>query len=76
MAGDAGDLEVPEVYDGAAVGDPISWLGWFGAQPWAPSYGATELPGDPWMHHSDYYSPDRPTLAAIGEMVAGRRHAH
>jgi hypothetical protein len=73
MAGDAADLEVPDVFDAAAMGDPISWLGWFGAETWASRYGATELPTDPWMHHSDYYSAARPTLAAIGEVVAGRR---
>ncbi|MCU1669120.1 MAG: uncharacterized protein JWP40_2047 [Blastococcus sp.] len=74
MSDDAASLEAPEVYDAAAPGDPISWLGWFGAETWAPSYGATELPGGTWLHHSDYYSPDWPTLAAIGEVVAGRRH--
>jgi hypothetical protein len=73
MTGKAADLEVPQVFDGAAPGDPISWLGWFGGDPWAQAYGATELPTETWMQHSDYYSPSRPTLAAIGEVVAGRR---
>lgn len=73
MTGHAADLEAPQVFDAAAPGDPISWLGWFGGDPWSSAYGATELPGDTWMHHSDYYSPQHPTLAAIGEVVAGRR---
>lgn len=73
MTGHAGDLEAPQVFDAAAAGDPISWLGWFGGDTWAPAYGATELPADPWMHHSDYYSPEHPTLAALGQVVAGRR---
>jgi hypothetical protein len=74
MAGTAADLEVPEVYDAAALGDPIARLGWFGGEPSASRYGAAELPVGPGMGHSDYYSPDRPTLAALGQVVAGQRN--
>jgi hypothetical protein len=73
MRGRAADLEAPAVYDAATPADPVSWLGWFGGDTWAPGYGATELPTEPSMHHSDYFDPGRPTLAAIGEVVAGRR---
>jgi hypothetical protein len=66
-------LEAPEVYDAAAVGDLISWSGWFGTGTYAPSFGSTALPGEPIMGHSDYYDPAYPTLAAIGEVVAGSR---
>jgi hypothetical protein len=69
----AAGLEAPEVYDTAAVGDPVSWLGWFGTGTYAPHFGSTALPGDPRMGHSDYYDPAYPTLAAIGEVVAGAR---
>jgi hypothetical protein len=30
---------------------------------------------DPWAGHSAYYDTDGPTLAAIGEVVAGTRGA-
>ena len=43
------------------------------ARPWADRYGSTGLPVEPGMGHSDYYAPERPTLAAIGEVVAGAR---
>jgi hypothetical protein len=69
----AAGLEAPEVYDTAAVGDLISWLGWFGTGTYEPRFGSTALPGEPLMGHSDYYDPDYPTLAAIGEVVAGAR---
>lgn len=73
MRGRAADLEAPAVYDAATPADPVSWLGWFGGDTWAPGYGATELPTDPSMLHCDYLDPGRPTLSAIGEVVAGRR---
>jgi hypothetical protein len=69
----AGSLEVPEVYDAASTGDPISWFGYFGSSTWAPTYGSTGLPVDRSMGHSDYYDPAYPTLAAIGGVVAGVR---
>jgi hypothetical protein len=73
MEQDAQSLEVPEVYDAASPRDPISWLGWFGGGTWSERYGSTGLPGEASMGHSDYYQPDHPTLAAIGEVVAGVR---
>jgi hypothetical protein len=69
----AAGLEAREVYDAAAVGDPVSWLGWFGMHSWARSFGAIGLPVEPFMGHSDYYHPAYPTLGAIGEVVAGTR---
>jgi hypothetical protein len=69
----AGSLEVPEVYDAASAGDPISWFGYYGRSTWAPAYGSTGLPVDQSMGHSDYYDPAFPTLAAIGGVVAGVR---
>lgn len=73
MSGDAAALEAREVYHAGSVGDPISWLGWFGMPAGAPAFGATELPVDTWAGHSDYYEPDGATLAAIGEVVVGAR---
>jgi hypothetical protein len=72
-ARDAEGLEAPEVYDAASAADPVSWCGWFGAQPWAPPYGATDLPVAPRTGHSHYFDVDRPTLRAMGEVIAGRR---
>ena len=69
----AGSLEIPEVYDAASAGDPISWFGYYGSSTWAPAYGSTGLPVDRSMGHSDYYDPAFPTLAAIGGVVAGVR---
>lgn len=73
MEATAASLEVPEVYDAGAVGDPISWSGHFGITPWSEPYGSTGLPVEPFMGHSDYYDRDRPTLAALGEVVVGDR---
>jgi hypothetical protein len=67
----AAGLEVPEVFDAAAPGDPISWVGWFGMSTYASPFGSSALPGEWWMGHSDYYN--HPTVAAIGEVVAGVR---
>jgi hypothetical protein len=76
MEGDADDLEVPEVFDAAAPGDPIAALGYYGKPTDGEPFGATELPVDFWQGHSDYYDSDRPTLPAIGEVVAGVRAVH
>jgi hypothetical protein len=73
MEEDARSLEVPEVYDATAGDDWIAALHWFGRSPGEDGYGSTGLPTDPDMGHSDYYSPEFPTLAAIGEVVAGVR---
>jgi hypothetical protein len=71
MEEDAASLEAPEVFAAAAADDLIARSGWFGTPPTAPIYGATGLPVESAMGHSEYYDPDRPTLAAIGEVVAG-----
>ena len=73
MEDDAADLEAPEVYDAASAADPISWSGWFGTDTWAERFGSTGLPADAATGHSDYFDRDRPTLTAMGEVVAGRR---
>ncbi|MGY1830781.1 alpha/beta hydrolase [Geodermatophilus sp. SYSU D01180] len=67
---DAAGLEAPEVHAAASPWDPISYLEWFGTSPWRPGFGATGLPVDPDTLHWEYYDPDRPTLPAIGEVVA------
>jgi hypothetical protein len=71
MQEDARSLEAPEVFDAASPNDPISTSGFFGSPTYRPSYGSTGLRVTPFMGHSDYYDPDYPTLAAIGEVVAG-----
>lgn len=73
MEDDAAGLEAPEVYDAASAADPISWSGWFGTETWAERFGSTGLPTDAGTGHSGYFDRDRPTLAAMGEVVAGRR---
>jgi Alpha/beta hydrolase len=76
MEDDAASLEAPEVYDAGSVGDPVSWSGLFGMPPSAPAFGSTGLPTDLWAGHSEYYDTDQPTLAAIGEVVAGVRDGY
>jgi len=73
MEGDAAGLEAPEVYDAASVADPVSWVGWFGAETWSTAFGSTALPADAGTGHSEYFDRDRPTLAAMGEVVVERR---
>jgi len=75
MEDDARGLEAPEIYDAAAPADLVAGLGYYGSMTETDAFGATELPVDFWMGHSDYYDPDRPTLAAMGEVVAGTRTA-
>lgn len=73
MQGDAGALEAPEVYDAASPADPVSWMRWFGSTTWADGFGSTHLPADPGTGHSEYLDADRPTLSAVGEVLAGAR---
>jgi hypothetical protein len=73
MEDDARALEAPEVFDAAALTDPIAHLGHFGSPTDMPWFAATELPVEFGMGHSAYYDADRPTLAAMGEVVAGVR---
>jgi hypothetical protein len=73
MEDDARALEVPEVFDADAPADPVAALGYFGTGTGADSFGSTALPVQLSMGHSDYYDSSRPTLGAIGEVVAGVR---
>jgi hypothetical protein len=73
MEGYAADLEAPEVFEAASPGDPVTWFPWDGDRWTGGSYGATGLPLSPGMGHSDYLEPEFPTLAAVGEVVAGTR---
>jgi hypothetical protein len=73
--GGAEDLEVGEVHGAWSAADPVSWLQWFGDTPSDPSFGDDPLPTELTEGHTDYYDADRPTLAAIGEVVAGVRDA-
>jgi hypothetical protein len=76
MEDDAASLEVPAVFDAAGDDDLIGMLGWFGHSTGEKAYGSTGLPEDPSTGHSDYYDRHRPTLPAIGQVVAGGRTAH
>jgi hypothetical protein len=76
MPGTADSLEAPEVYDAASLLDPVAISQWFGTAPWQPAYGATELPVDPLAGHTHYYDLGRPTLPAIGSVVAGTEGRH
>jgi hypothetical protein len=76
MPGDAHVLEAPEVYDAATLLDPVAISQWFGTAPSEREYGATELPVDPFAGHTDYYDPTRPTVPAIGAVVAGTEGRH
>jgi hypothetical protein len=69
----AADLEAPEVYGAWTPADPVSWSGWFGRGPADPWFGDTPLPTELSQGHTEYHDPDRPTLAAVGEVVAGTR---
>jgi hypothetical protein len=73
MEDDAHALEAPEVFDAAALADPVAAFWYFGSGTNAQAFGSTALPVERSMGHSDYYDHDRPTLAAIGEVVAGVR---
>jgi hypothetical protein len=69
----AAELEVEEVYEASALRDPISLVQYFGNATWDDDFGAVELPTDWSTGHTEYYDTDRPTRAAIGEVVAGVR---
>ena len=73
MEGYACSLEAPEVFDAASPSDPVTWFPWDGDRWTGGSYGAIGLPLSPGMGHSDYLEPEFPTLAAVGEVVAGVR---
>jgi hypothetical protein len=73
MSKDAGELEVDEVYEASSPCDPISQSQYFGNATWEDDFGAERLPTDWDTGHSEYYDTDRPTVAAVGEVVAGLR---
>jgi hypothetical protein len=74
MEDDAASLEVPAVFDAATPFDPISYATGFGERKtWEEGYGSTGLPTEPFEGHSGYFDRDHPTLAAMGEVVAGTR---
>lgn len=71
--GRADRLEAEEVYGAWSAADPISTSDFYGASPFDPRFGDVPLPVETSEGHTDYYDADRPTLAAIGEVVAGTR---
>jgi len=71
--GRADRLEAEEVYGAWSAADPISTSDFYGASPYDPRFGDVPLPVETSEGHTDYYDHDRPTLAAIGEVVAGTR---
>jgi hypothetical protein len=74
MEDDASSLEVPAVFHAASPLDPVTWATTIGHQkPWEDGYGSTGLPTQRSTGHSEYYDRDRPTLAAMGQVVAGTR---
>jgi hypothetical protein len=70
---DARGMETPEVYDAASPDDLVAGLGWFGTPTGFLRFGSTALPVDPDTGHSEYFDADRPTLAAMGQVVVGVR---
>jgi hypothetical protein len=66
-------LESPEVYGAWSPADPVAVTAGFGSGPTDPWFGDVELPTDATQGHTQYYDADRPTLAAIGEVVTAPR---
>ena len=68
-------FEVGEIYEASGGADLIAWTEAHGGQTWDPDTGldAAPLPTEATQGHGDYYDTDRPTLAAMGEVVAGTR---
>jgi hypothetical protein len=64
-------LESPEVYGAWSRADLVSLSAAFGSGPTEPWFGDVELPTEYTQGHGEYYDRDRPTLAAIGAVVAG-----
>ncbi|MCZ2836244.1 alpha/beta hydrolase [Modestobacter sp. VKM Ac-2985] len=69
--GTAEGLEAAEVYGASSTADPVAWSGWYGAGPFDTRFGDVPLPTEPTQGHTQYYDRDRPTLAAVGAVVAG-----
>ncbi len=76
MDGPASDLEADEVFEASSVFDAITHaLGVHGGRTGDWDFGATPLPTDWTTGHTEYLDADRPTRAAVGEVVAGTRDA-
>jgi hypothetical protein len=73
MNKDADEMEVDEVYEASSPRDLVSQFQYFGNATWEDDFGAERLPTDWDTGHSDYYDTDRPTVAAMGEVMAGMR---
>lgn len=73
MSRNADELEVAEVYEASSPSDPVAQSQYFGNATWDEDFGAERLPTEWDTGHSEYYDRDRPTRAAIGEVVAGVR---
>ncbi|MGY1840096.1 MULTISPECIES: alpha/beta hydrolase [unclassified Modestobacter] len=70
-AGRASRLEAEEVHGAWTPVDLVSISGYYGSSPADLGFGDVPLPTDPGQGHTEYYDPDRPTLAAVGAVVAG-----
>lgn len=67
-------LEADEVYEATSASDYVTWPELHGRQTWDSDFGdSSTLPTDWDMGHTGYYDPEHPTVAAIGEVVAGVR---
>ncbi len=76
MDGPASDLEADEVFEASSVFDAITHaLGVHGGRTGDWDFGATPLPTEWTTGHTEYLDADRPTRAAVGEVVAGTRDA-
>ncbi|MGY1855120.1 alpha/beta hydrolase [Modestobacter sp. SYSU DS0290] len=69
--GRASRLEAEEVYGAWTPVDLVSLSGYYGPSPADLGFGDVPLPTDPGQGHTEYHDPDRPTLAAVGAVVAG-----
>jgi hypothetical protein len=74
MDNTAVELEAGEVHEASAPADPITWLlDVHGTETADEDLGMTPLPADWHTMHWGYLDPGSPTLAAVGEVVAGSR---
>ncbi|WNV76223.1 alpha/beta hydrolase [Geodermatophilus sp. DSM 44513] len=73
MPAAAAELEADQVYEASSLTDPVVLSDWHGIPTYVDGFGAVELPVDWDTGHSEYLDPDRPTLTAVGEVVAGVR---
>ncbi len=70
---DEAGMEAGEIYEASGGLDVVTYLEVHGVQTWDPDspLDAVSLPTEADMTHGDYYDEDRPTLSAVGEVVAG-----